>query len=216
MSWTRPIWSDLRIRTCATDGGSFCEIPAGSPSRACDRLDDRGQVKRDLAALHLHRPGAPVDHGLERLGCVAIGPCPQGLHAGVGERQVGGMHGAGMQRAGRRAGQRPQSLGERRPDQLRDVDVGVQLVDGVVRGDLADLGVLQQPGARRRPVAGIEQLAVGPDRERRDDRQQRGEHDQRIDPAPAPGRRRGTDALTALVGAAGTVVVRDRRSLSPR
>src|SRR5439155_24289387 len=56
---------------------------------------------------------------------------------------------------------------------FRDVDVRVELINEIVGRRFANLGVLKELGARVRPVIWVEQLAVGPHREDRKDRQHR-------------------------------------------
>ncbi len=62
------------------------------------------------------------------------------------------------------------------------VDVRVQLVDQIAGDGGADGRLLQQRRARLRPVGRVHELAVGPDREDRQDREQGGEHEDHAHP----------------------------------
>jgi len=61
---------------------------------------------------------------------------------------------------------------------LFDVDVFVELVDQVFADRFPDLRVLDQVAAGLDPLAGVECLTLGPDREDAEESEQRAEHDQ--------------------------------------
>ena len=91
-----------------------------------------------------------------------------------------------LERARGRCGQRLEPGRQRRLQQPGDVHVGIELIDQVLRGRVADRGVLEQLGALGFPLIRVEQQPVGPDREHPDDREQRCDPDQHIDEHEAP------------------------------
>ena len=116
----------------------------------------------------------------------AVRLLPERLHGGAAEQGVGRTDGELPQATGDRRRERLHLRRKRRLELGGNVDVLVQLVDEIERESATDLVVLEQPGARRHPLVGLQRLPLRPDRQRRHEADQAREHDQHPDRDPAP------------------------------
>ena len=158
------------------------------PEAGRNVVEDPAQIERHRTLIDPDRALAAVDDVDERLVGGAVGLRPQGLDPRPGQRKLRALDGGIAQRP--RGGCR-QALELRRQallDQAGDVDVRVQLIDYVVGRRGSDILVLEQLGARVRPVVGAEQEPVGPRGEDSDDKQQRRHADQHVDADQPPAR----------------------------
>ncbi len=197
-------------------------MPDGSPRREAMllRIDARSSDTTPL--LNPTRALSAVDDVDERLVRGAVGLRPQLLDPRPGERELGALDGGVAQRPGGGSGQCLQLRRQALLDQPGDVDVRIQLIDEIVGRGGPDVRVLEQLGARMRPVVGAEQQAIGPGREDADDQEQGGYADQDVDPDQPPARdlrRRGSaraGQASATVSCSVARAVADSSSLPSR
>ena len=179
-------------RDSARAGRDLRSQRAGQPEPLADFHDERAQVEVDGLARDRHDRRLALGDCDEAFGCELVRPLPRLLHARALERPVGDVLRDVAQAARRRSGERSQARRQRAGQLRAHVDVRVDLVDEVAGDGAAHRAVLQQRGARARPVVGVQQLAVGPhrdDRQHRDDRPQREQAAHGIAPPPREGAR---------------------------
>jgi hypothetical protein len=112
-----------------------------------------------------------------------VGSAPEAFGLRGFQRPFGDFRSELVQRPGSRAGERCEPRRERLFQFGLNVDVGEEFV-GQVIGELGtDLVVLKQPIAGVDPVVGVERLAIDPDREDRQERDQCGYGEQSGDDA---------------------------------
>ena len=166
------------------------DLRLGQADAVGQLLDDRRQVEHDVALSRLEELALVVDDADEGLVRPAVRLLPERLHGRAAEQVVGRAYRELAQAAGDRGRERLDLWRKTGLELGGNVDVRVQLVDEIERESAADLVVLEQPGARRHPLVGIQRLPLCPDRQRRHEADQPGKHDQHPDRDPAPARKR--------------------------
>ena len=161
--------------------GSFALSPEGRPSREAELSTIAPRSRVTAPCLVPTTPLPPFTTASNVCGGDAVGLGPQTLHVGLGQGEADPLDSGIAERAGDGRGERLKLRRQARLDEVRDVDVGIDLIDDVVRGGRADIGVLQQLCAGVRPVVRAEQQPVGPGREDPYHQQDRREHDQRVE-----------------------------------
>ena len=115
-----------------------------------------------------------------------VGRAPKAFRLRGFQRPFGGFGGELVQCPGGGTGERREPRRERLFQFGLHVHVGEELI-GHVAGELGpDLVVLKELAAGVDPVVGVERLPVDPDREDRQERDQRGDDQQRADDARVP------------------------------
>ena len=161
--------------------------PAADAELRLGLLQQPLQVECDVPAGGGHVVSTTVLDNLEKAPVGApIRLLPQLLCARAREQPIHALHSDSLERPGGRASQRLEPRRQRVFELGLYVDVRVELVDQVDRQLPPDLVVLEQLGARIGPVVGVQQLAVRPDGEDRQDRQNGADRDQGQRQRPTP------------------------------
>ena len=141
--------------------------------------EHRAQVEDHRAAAgQLHDAAFVLDQAHELGMGDLVGLAPQFLNTRAFEQQVDPLLHNVFQSAGGRGRERLQFAGQLFAQFSGHVDVGIQLFCQVAGHRFADRWALDQLRVRARPVARVEQLPVGPDREDRHDAENGGHTDQ--------------------------------------
>ena len=178
----------LEDRQLAGVGGDFRGELAGDPELAAAFGEQRLEVEGDFAAAGRDRRAFVVEDLQQRFVGGAVGRAPEAFGLRGFQRPFGDFGSELVQRPGGRPGEGREPRREGLFQFGLDVDVGEEFVGEVV-GELGpDLVVLQELVAGVHPVVGVERLAVDPDREDRQERDQGGDDQQRgDDPAVSRG-----------------------------